>query len=187
MAIREILTDWQVPNGSVGTSVMYCDSAVSLADCRLAVFTLWEGLKTLFPNTVTATVRQESRLIDEATGTLIGVGADATVRVTTGTGANADVVPGASQLLLRWTTGEVVGGRRINGRTYVPGISESSNVVGQMASTATAGAAAQTYADNAAPVIWHRPNPVTGASGSRHSLLSGTAWTEWAVLRRRRA
>jgi len=99
-----------------------------------------------------------------------------------------EAVPDASQGLMRWSTGTIIDGRFVQGRTFIPGVSTSRvsqanlNAATQSAWNA---AAVTLIAANVGLSVWHRP--VGGAGGFSAVVDGGTAWSEFAVLRRRRS
>lgn len=184
---REIITRWTAPGMGESFTIMYFDSALSVADQRLALggcLTDWQGALT---NDVRYTIETEGRELSDATGTLTGFWSDSTVYTAVGTTID-DRVPDASQVLVRWLTPDIVGGRRIQGRTFVPGCSEGATTDGEMTPTGL------TYFQNggddlvSAGVgfgVWHRP--VSGSGGSFHVADTCTVWNELAVQRGRRS
>ena len=92
-------------------------------------------------------------------------------------------VPNASMVLTRWRTGVFTGGRELRGRTFLPG----ANIAGSdddgninSASLAVFNAAAATLISTSDFAIW--------GSTTAHAatVVSGTTWSEFAVLRSRR-
>ena len=103
----------------------------------------------------------------------------------TGNGASAvEILPFATQAVVRLLTGTFIGGRQLRGRIFVPGLSESSATAGSVtgASAATITAAANALLGAAGPdlAVWSRVNatvePVSGVS----------TWSQFGVLRSRR-
>jgi hypothetical protein len=120
--------------------------------------------------------------IESTTGALAGV--ETTVPVT-GTGSSVgDALPAASQALVRWRTGQITAGRELRGRTFIPALVEASNDNGQLLAasrTMINTAAAALIADvNSGLVIYSRTH------NAFHIVQTGTAWTDFAVMRSRR-
>ena len=183
---REILTEWTTPAGSGFLTVMYFELGVSVATQRAAVDDLFDSCATSLDSNVSWLVQTSGRELDDATGTLTGAWTEATSQI--GNGANSgNVVPDASQAMIRWTTGEIVNGRFLKGRTYIPGFAVAAvsegNVLAANVTAINAGCTAF-VASGAQGVIWHRPVANTG--GETKQIDGGTLWTEFAVLRQRR-
>lgn len=183
--IREFHTRWDGVGGApFWTTVRQTAVGVKTAQ---QFATAWgdflDRAKTSLANQLTATVLSEVTIIESTTGELVGT-TNVTQRTIAGTDAN-DMLPRTSQLLIRWHTPLIIGGRRVRGRTFLPGLCEENN------------------SDAGSPL----PAIVTGFQGSLNTLitdwggeavvysrthLSGAAidsasvWTEWASLRSRR-
>lgn len=187
MALQEVLIDWQSENAQPGLSVMYFKSTASIATVRAALDTMFTSVAARLDSLTTGTVRTAGKIIDETTGTLTGFWNDATAATWTGS-ATGNPVSNAAQGLMRWRTNNVVAGRLLQGRTYIPGISSGQIDGGQLsAACVTAMSTAQSTFLASIPgdmVIWHRPNGVT--PGSFFAVDSGATWNELAVQRRRR-
>lgn len=107
-----------------------------------------------------------------------------TITSTQVTGTNSDdVLPQATQLLVRWRTGQFIDGRELRGRTFIPGyVQGASSAAGEVATTTqgTVNTAAATLVGNSDFGIWSPTNAVFATA------TSGICWTEWAVQRGRR-
>lgn len=187
MALQEVLIDWSAENARPGLSVMYFKSTANIATVRAALDTMFTSLAGRLDSLTTGTVRTAGKIIDETTGTLTGFWNEPTAATWVGT-VSGQPVGNPSQALMRWRTNNVVGGRLLQGRTYIPGLAQGSMDAGQLsAATVTAFQTAQATFLGSIPgdmVIWHRPNG--GAPGSFFAVDSGATWNELAVQRRRR-
>lgn len=186
--VREILTDWNTPAGGGRVSVMYFDDTVSVVSQRAALATLWTTLEPRLGSTVTWTIRTEGRNLHTGNGQLLGQWEDTTSRTGTGNDAASTVIPDASQVLFRWRTGIVVKGRFLQGRTYVPGMTAASLTSGNVSAAARNewNTAINTFLGaNVGLEVWHRP--VNQSGGTTGFVLTGSVWSELAVLRRRRS
>lgn len=130
------------------------------------------------------TVEADVPIIDSTTGTLTGNTTIAPEAVSLG--GSADILPPTVQGLIRWKTGLVVAGRRLRGRTFLPGFLESLNQSNGTPSgtlVAAVNALTSTYISGtgAAPLVVYGP--------THHAFSevdSGDMWTQWASLRSRR-
>lgn len=183
---REIVTSWFIPSGEPAKTVMYFDDSISVASQRTALGAFWANVDGGLENSVSWDIDTTGRDVDSATGTLLGLWTDTTPVGGTG-GVAGEVVPDASMVLIRWLTGIIIGGRFVNGRTFIPGLATANMVNGNLS---TGIAALYTGYGNtlaAAGVgfsVWHRP--VGGAGGFSAPVDSALCNTEMAVLRRRR-
>lgn len=87
--------------------------------------TFLEGLQAVTDNALVAVVNDEVRVIESTTGETQSVStiSGATVAMA----HTGDPLPPLCQMLLRWSTGVFTGGRRIRGRTFIPGGMEAYN------------------------------------------------------------
>lgn len=185
---HEFRVIWTTPGGG-GQSTLFTQPTGTLqtiADAiRSFLVELCEGLS----NQVTATVASEVRTLNVGTGVLEAVGSVNGGAPVPGNVAGQPVAD-ASQILMRWNTGEIVNGRRLVGRTFIPGLPVASLTGGNLngasaADFATKGQGLITSLAGQAPlVVWHRP--VNGAGGVAWAADTATVWSEMAVLRRRR-
>jgi len=183
---REITVDWTTIAGSGAVSVFNFNEGVSVATQRSALNTFLGAVDGLLANNTTWTVATSGREWNSATGALSGAWSDSTPY--TGTGAYAgEPVADATQILFRWNTGTIVGGRFLTGRTYIPGCGVINVEDGNLEETVRAAVEGNgnTFAGSAAtPVVWHRP--VSGSGGQQVQMQDCSVWSEFAVLRRRR-
>lgn len=102
----------------------------------------------------------------------------------TGSGGDAGQgLPPATQGLIRWRTGVIVSGRELRGRTFIPGLAETASdggPQGTFVTDANAAAAALAAESVGELVVWSRTH------AAAHPVISGTLWSEFAVLRSRR-
>lgn len=147
-----------------------------------AVESFWTDLAAWMANDVTTVVESAVAVLDEASGQPINVLTTSTTPVVgTNTG---EILPLATQGLIRWNTGQFLNGRQVIGRTFIPVPTETSSLDGQptaayltgigTAGDSLLGAAGATF------VIYSR----TGAAD--YAAVEAVPWTKWAVLRSRR-
>lgn len=186
--VNEYRLIWTTPGGG-GQTTLYTQPTGAAQTVTNSIRTWLISLCAGLSNQVTVAMGSEVRQLNVATGALEEV-----------TGVNPGApVPGnvagqpvadASQVLMRWNTGHIVGGRRLVGRTFIPGLPVASLTGGNLAGAsavdfATKGQALITTLSGSAPlVVWHRPK--AGAGGEAWAADIATCWTELAVLRRRR-
>lgn len=184
----EVLTRW---SGSYSAeemvTVMYFDESVAVDFARDALADLWQAVGPLLHSSYTWTIDQTGRIMTAETGKTTALWTDPLVRTGVGGVGIDGPVSNASMLLLQWRTGDYVDGRELRGRSFVPGLSTTNLVGGEVRDTARATAA--NAADALAKsdqgfCIWRRPKD--GSPGSTRPVQTGNAWREMAVLRGRR-
>lgn len=121
-------------------------------------------------------------VIDDVTGNIQNV---VQVTAASGTGgSSADMLPPATQALIRWRTGSFIGGREIRGKTFVPAMTETNSTSGQPVSAMLTGI------DNAALALYGSPNSqlvvYSRKNGQYASVTAASTWAQFAVLRSRR-
>jgi len=185
--VRTIWTGPQVVGGGV-TDLYFNGSSGDEDDMVDVVAAFWGALDGDIATGNTATFEPEVVNINEGTGAIISIVTLGVVPAPVVGQSVADQLPTATQGLMRWGTSGIVNNRIVRGRTFLPAMVESNNDNGQPTTAfgVTADAAALAYIQNGVvlPMIWARPAP--GRAGSQHNVLSGSLWSQWAVLRSRR-
>lgn len=147
-----------------------------------AVADFWEAMEPFMSVDVDWRVEAEVMAVSPGTGNVENVFTETAAQ---GSGLNdVDILPTASQALLRFRTGAYVGGREIRGRMFVPGfteaVSEGGNPTsGFLNSLNTAGEALRSGAGHQL-LVYSR----TGLIASPVTSVSGAPF--WAILRSRR-
>lgn len=196
MSLIRVQTTWTGVAGSPYYTNLYAlgplatNNGNDLAD---AWRTFLVALTARLGTGLVATIDSELLEFDETTGNVTGAGSDLQTPVTfTGTG---DVLPRATQGLLRWQTAGIVHNRRVRGRTFIPGVLEADNDSQGLPATSLTGAVQ--VAANAMLVtmsgrmrIWSQPFEGTDTNpprpGSAHEVTGAQVWGQWASLRSRR-
>nr|CRY97309.1 hypothetical protein [uncultured prokaryote] len=142
---------------------------------------------------LTVTVSGEMSVFNEETGVLIEV-FSVTPTSYTGTNTGGQVLPYATQFLLKFNTATVVHNRMVRGRVFLPGFSEGDSVSGAVSTAVGADIAskADLYLSGATTghVVWSRPFAGTETNPAREGsvgLVSSYGYGgQWSVLRSRR-
>jgi hypothetical protein len=181
LRVRTVFTG--VP-GSPWLSTMYwadleTQDGANLAVARVGQF--WTALGGQMKTTVRWDTEAEVDQLS-VTGTLQGTYVTAPVG---GNGLAADtLLPIATQALVRWSTSLVVAGRRLRGRTFLPGWTEAHSLNGvlEVAAKNTTQNAANTLIAHSAPsmVVW------SPTHGTLANIDAASVWEQFAVLRSRR-
>lgn len=101
----------------------------------------------------------------------------------TGSGAvSGPELPWIAQGLIRWRTAQILAGRELRGRTFIPGATETHNDDGTPVASYVSGlqTAAATLIGTGIFGVLNR------SAGVLHIAVSASAWTQWAALRSRR-
>lgn len=129
--------------------------------------------------------------IDEATGAIVNQVAAATPAAVTFSGAG-NYLPLQTQGIVQYSTGLFIAGRRVRGRSYIPGIVTTFSTAGGQPTAAliTAlsnfGAALGTTILTATNQrVWHRPNAL-GVGGLSAVVTTRNVSASFGVLRSRR-
>ena len=171
-------------SGASQVSTMYFATSDGLLaqDAATAVRTFWDNLKGRIANDYTVQVENEVITIDVATGEPYSSSA-VTSSPVVGL-QEAEPLPWATQGLVQWATGAFIGGRRLRGRTFIPGTTATDNTVGVPTTTYKSGlqsAAAALIGDTASMLVIY-----SRAHTTYQPVIAGTAWAKWAELRSRR-
>lgn len=185
--VDSIWTGPEIRGGGI-TQFYFIATAASNQDIVDLVDAFWDTLVDVIAVGNSVTVDNVVTLITDTDGSLTGAESVTTAGPHDGT-ATGDVLPPATQALIRWFTGLVANNRLVRGHTFIPAMTEPNSDASGRPSTALLGelmAAGEAMALGPDPqqVIWHRPN---GASpGASANVIAVGAWSEWAVLRGRR-
>jgi len=179
-----VRTNLQITTGNPLLSTMYFDtSATNSTDAADAVEVFWQAAETVMSSECTWAIERECAIVNPVNGEITSIEDSGSDRA--GSGDLTDqLLPPATQGLVQWHTGAVVAGRRVAGKTFIPGLTEDGSSAGipstaVLASLSDAAAAIQA-ATPAGFVIFSRKH------GAGYAVTSGTVWTEFAVLRSRR-
>lgn len=144
---------------------------------------MWAAMNTCFANDLTVTVSPTVEIIDDVTGTLVGVTGVTPPAGTTGDAAG-DPLPTQNQGLGRILTSTITAGRILRGHIYIPGATEdlSTNGAPTGGYQSVAAAAIQDLIDspNSELRVWSRAHGVSGLA------TAGSCAPYFAVLRSRR-
>ncbi len=161
---------------------LYFADGNATQDCLDAAEAFWNDASDVMVTDCAWAVEDEVVTIDAADGTIVNINAG-----TGGSGAGnlaQEVLPFATQMLVKWRTASIVDGRRLQGRTFVPALGEGDNdqgVPSSAALTALGTAADNLIADTSTSlVIWGRTGGFSGA------VVTAAIGTEFSVLRSRR-
>lgn len=168
-----------------GLSTFYFDGTTQgLADdAAAAVATFWTAIAAYHPSYGTWSVDTQVAVLNAVNGQLTDT---LTVAPASGTGSDGSAqLSAASQGLIRLRTASVLGGRRLAGRLFIPGATETYNDTGGVPTAGyklalnNAATALINDAGNAW-VVWSRVNGTVGV------ITAADTWSKWAVMRSRR-
>lgn len=186
MSIVRFTYKWEGFPGAPGYTNIYA-TTTDPEDVGLAFNDFIGSNPGTFPAGLEVTLMPEAEELDETTGTVTGLIPIAGGLVLTGTGTSAWAGPAG--MVVSWSTGGLVAGRRVRGRTFlVPVVSfvYGSDGTIEASALATWRADLATYlaATSGRQVIWSRPR--AGLAGSAHVVTGGRIPDMVAVLRSRR-
>lgn len=187
VSLNEILVEWATPAGTAGRSVLYfAADAGSVNAQRDALNDFLAAYIPYCATTVSYSIDKVGRVIQDSNGQHI---ADWTDTPTfSGSGTQTDgPVPDVAQVLMRWRTESFAGGRRLQGRTFLPGLARANVEAGNVATgvlTALVTAGAALAGSSVGFGIWRRPKP--SAAGQFALVSQAVPWEEMATQRRRR-
>lgn len=170
------------------STMYFLGSGGTAQQAATAARNFWTGFNGGMFLSLVIQVLPDVRLIESTTGALTG--STPTVNAVLNCTNVNHVLPFTSQLLMQWQTGVVLRGRLVRGRTFVPGLTENSNLDGAptAAEVANAGVVAGVLVADANTIfgVWSRPTVPGGSDGVFTPVATGGGWSQWAVLRSRR-
>jgi hypothetical protein len=139
--------------------------------------------QTNFLDAMTCVVDNDVPLISDVTGELVGAANVFPDAVNPSGGGEA--LPLFTQGLISLETGAVVAGRRLRGRIFLPGMQETNSTSAGVPSGTLVAAINSSFesflgADGAAMVVY------SPTHHTAFSVVTGTMWNQWAILRSRR-
>jgi hypothetical protein len=199
--IYQVVWEWNGSAGLPGFTNLFYDASASSPTDALAACTksrlLISGIGAVMPSTVTMSLRNDVRVLNDTDGTLINI--YTVVGPANVVGTIADRYSEASGGVIDWLTNTVHGTRRMQGRTFVVPLSSLAyDGAGKLASTTVTalGTAAEAMRTATGPVfgVWGRPRaadpthtpPITARAGLWGPAISSRIPTKVAVLTSRR-
>lgn len=193
--VTEVILDWNVANGRGGVSVLNFLGEATPVVIRNEIEENFSNAAGELAIGTQVTIRQEGRVIEDTTGTLLREWNDPRPKVVNGLGSSSPV-PNSSQVLVRLNTTTVVDGRLRKGRVFIPGVPLKASSPGEV-DPATQETWANVFESIRVPTglaVYSRPRvanpeadpPVTARVGGATQVTGVSVWNEFAVLRRRR-
>jgi len=153
------------------------------ASAHAAVVNFWTNIKSAVYSGQTMNVEGEVATIDEATGQILSF--DSVTAVTVAGTATGELLPRATQGLLRAKTNVYAGGKRIQGRVFVPypveSASETQGVPSALYIEIVRNSGAILAGLTTATWVIYSPTKHTFAP-----VVGASCWDQWSVLRSRR-
>lgn len=167
-------------NGSPFYTNHYFNSSVGDGGAS-TVQAFWTAMATVIAGAINIDFDGTVQQIDAETGQLTGV--IPTTPWTVDCSAGGEVAPWFTQGLIQWRTAQFVNGRRLIGRTFVPGVTEQNSSAGiPTAGYTTALASAIQAMEGSGFVIYSPTHRTFGIVPEGAS----TVWGQFASLRSRR-
>lgn len=189
--LRRIRVTLTIPGGGDGLATFFSGAADTTAPAALLAF--WTAVSAQMPAGLSGSVPNTGDTIDDATGTINGVwtasgggsfvSSSGTGQFAAGTGAR-----------VRWVTGGIVHGHRVNGSTFICPIRgdkyDNDGTLGSGLLTALQTAVSDLQAATTLK-IWSRPvgsgTPVPARAGSSFDVVAGFVPDKVTSLRTRRS
>jgi hypothetical protein len=188
MQLHRVVVEWSGPSvtGRAVNVLHYAGSEEAAPDVA-AIRSAYVSLVSHLPNQVKIQVPSSGETIEDTTGELLSVWSGASTTVVTGGTVN-EAAAGVGACV-GWTTGGVIDGRRLRGRTFVvPLHGQAYDNSGTLSVAALAGV--QTFAAGlmgAGPLaVWHRPTTVGGSDGNSYGVIANQVRDKVAYLSSRR-
>lgn len=181
-----VTTEWDGFSGAPGYTVLHYDglTAADAAFAHDATVRLWQTIDQELESTHSATITSDVPVIDPATGDIVTM--HQVPEVVLQMSGSGDPLPPSNQMLIRWRTGLYQGGREIRGRTFVPGLRETTVTAGTLPTATVNGF-------NTVLTTWLGTLPAgrtlaiwSPTNGSVTNVNSVSVWNEIAILRSRR-
>lgn len=181
--VKEIIAQYGGPGRNPKLSVWHYEDSLDNDAIKTALQTFYTSVAGTWSNQYSVQIQPTVRILNTATGALVGESGFTVAPVVINGTIAGQPVPDAVAVLFRWNTEEVVGGRFLKGRTFVPGLAvtqlTNGNLTGSV-NTSLNNIATTLANDSNGPSIWSQKH------GIQHFVQTGNAWGELATQRRRR-
>lgn len=178
-----IKTEFTGLPGMPGLNQLYfAASGGAPGSAHAQAFQFWDAVSAVQNADLLFNVLAEVEHVESTNGQIVEV-SQSTAASGRGT-VNTEALPFATQGLIRARTGAFLGGREVRGKIFVPGLSENSSTLGQMANTT------ETVLQNAVDGLIGATTASWGiysrVNGVIQPVTAASVWNQFAVLRSRR-
>lgn len=187
MQLNRVVCEWS-GGGVVGRAVTVLHYAGDVGAPNAAtIVSAFQQLAPIIPAGVVVTIPGSGDIINDTNGQLTGTwtSAGGGPAVMNGLNTSAAGVGGC----ITWKTGQVVHGRRLQGRTFIVPLHtdayDSSGLIKASAKT-TLGSFANALQASGPLAVWHRPTTKGGSDGTSYGVSSNRVMSKVATLRSRR-
>jgi hypothetical protein len=167
-----------------GVSVHYSGDTDDLTTNLATWFT---AMQSIFPAGLSWAIPNTGDRINDDTGHLVGAWTGGTAATVNASGAQPHAA--GTGAFVKWTTGAVVGTRRLQGRTFLcPLMNSAYNNSGGIvaANLTTLQNACNTLAASSKLVVWHRPRTKVSADGTSRLVIAASVNSRVTSLDSRR-
>lgn len=188
MHLARVVVNWSGPSVK-GLAVNVLHFAYDGGEVNIgALYTAYQNLAGAMPTGVAIVYPTVGDVIEDSTGELVGTWTGVGAGPTFG-GASAAAAAGVGSCI-SWSTGSVVNGRRLRGRTFLSPLSVAAY---EADGTLTTDAVAKSMAVAAGIramgglMVWHRPTAPGAADGMSDGVLGHKVTDRVSSLRSRRS
>jgi hypothetical protein len=171
--MRKVPVSWTTGPGGAGVSIFYTGDTDD-ATVQLAAF--FNAVKSFVPTVVTFNIPASGDKIQDEDGKLAGAWSGGTAATIGGLAASSYAA--GTGMYVRWLTGAVVDGHKLQGRTFIcPIVTSSFFTDGELqgGTVSAVQTAATTLAAASKLIIWHRPRKAyVSPDGTSHPARVGT-------------
>lgn len=193
--LRQIRVVWSGLPGTPYLTLFHFEYIVGKEDpAMVAVSAFLQSCQTSIALGLLGHIEPDQNIIDAASGQIEAIETSTAGLDRTGSNAS-EPLPPATNGVVRLSTDNVLNGRRVRGRLFLPSPCESSSNGAPVAAylTAVGGASNTLLTASGSHGLWSvysRPRAATSPSGARagtwSEIRSVSVWNKWGVQRRRR-
>lgn len=174
----------------LATTVLHFDGTTVPPPDMTAIRTAFATLQSALPISTTITFPSSGVTIEDTTGDLSGTWSFGSTPAPV-SGSSTDTSAAGVGACVNWTTGAIVGGRRLRGRTFIVPLSTNSydqnGTITTAQLTAFANFRVAMLALSPELMIWHRPTTTGGSDGSSSVVTGSSIRDRVAYLSTRRS
>lgn len=174
----------------LASTVLHFDGAGVPPPDMTAIRAAFATVQSALPISTTITFPGDGVTIDDATGDLSGTWSFGSTPAPV-TGSSTDTSAAGVGACVNWTTGVIVGTRRLRGRTFIVPLStfayDQTGTITTAQLTALANFRTAMLALTPELMIWHRPTTAGGSDGSSAAVVGSSVKDRVAYLSSRRS
>lgn len=187
-SLHRVVIAWQGPQvKGAAVTVLHFSASEGGSPPVAALVSAFTAAKTMFPLGLSWTIPGSGDIINDTNGELTGVWSAAGGATVSASGAGS--CPAGVGACIGWSTGGIVNGRKLRGRTFlVPltyGVYDGDGTI-EPGALGTLRTFANSIMASGPLAIWHRPTSAGATDGNSYGVVANAVRDKVAILTSRR-